>query len=217
MLVRRGHRAPVPAVARAAHERCDDAVTLLGGLVWLAVNISPWPGVVLCAAGLLTALSIIGLVVFVMAKGFGTDPHAVPFMLAGKPAPNFTIKRLDKEGIVSLEQFKGRPVVINFWATWCGPCKYEQPVLDLASETYKDVAFIGIVFEDTEANTRRYLQETGTPYIHLYDPKSTVAVDYGVSGVPETYFINRQGIIVKKSISPFGSPQEFDQQIREIL
>jgi len=169
------------------------------------------------AAGLLAALSIIGLVVFVMAKGFGTDPHAVPFMLAGKPAPNFTIKRLDKEGIVSLEQFKGRPVVINFWATWCGPCKYEQPVLDLASETYKDVAFIGIVFEDTEANTRRYLQETGTPYIHLYDPKSTVAVDYGVSGVPETYFINRQGIIVKKSISPFGSPQEFDQQIREIL
>jgi len=169
------------------------------------------------AAGLITALSIIGLIVYVMAKGFGTDPHSVPFMLAGKPAPAFTIKRLDQEGIVSLEQFKGRPIVINFWATWCGPCKYEQPVLDLASETYKDVAFIGIVFEDTEDNTRRYLRETGTPYIHLYDPKSTVAVDYGVSGVPETYFINRQGIIVKKSIAPFGSPQEFDQQIREIL
>lgn len=118
---------------------------------------------------------------------------------------------------VDLSALRGERVLVNFWATWCGPCKYEQPVLDLASETYKDVAFIGIVFEDTEANTRRYLQETGTPYIHLYDPKSTVAVDYGVSGVPETYFINRQGIIVKKSISPFGSPQEFDQQIREIL
>lgn len=169
------------------------------------------------AAGVIAALSIVGLIVFVMAKAFGTSPHAVPFMLAGKPAPNFTIKRLDKPGVVSLSDFKGKPVVINFWATWCGPCKYEQPVLDYASETYKDVVFIGIVFEDTEDNTRRYLTETGTPYIHLFDPKSTVAVDYGVSGVPETYFINREGIIVKKSIAPFGDPREFAAEIKDIL
>jgi cytochrome c biogenesis protein CcmG/thiol:disulfide interchange protein DsbE len=169
------------------------------------------------AAGLLAALSIIGLVVFVMAKGFGTDPHAVPFMLAGKPAPNFTIKRLDKEGIVSLEQFKGRPVVINFWATWCGPCKYEQPVLDLASETYKDVAFIGIVFEDTEANTKRFLAENGNTFPQLFDPKSTVPVDYGVSGVPETYFITRDGVIKGKVAAPFSDPRQLDPLIQGIL
>lgn len=163
------------------------------------------------------ALSVVGLIVYVMAAGFGTDPHSVPFMLAGKPAPQFTIKRLDRDGQISLKDFAGRPVVINFWATWCGPCKYEQPVLDLAAKQYPNVTFIGIVFEDTEENTRRYLRETGTPYIHLYDPKSTVAVDYGVSGVPETYFINKQGIIVKKSISPFNSPDEFAEQVREIL
>ena len=167
--------------------------------------------------GAIIALSVVGFVVFVMAKGFGTDPHAVPFLMAGKPAPAFTIKRLDREGEISLKDFAGKPVVINFWATWCGPCKYEQPVLDLASRQFKDVVFIGIVFEDTEANTRKYLQDTGTPYIHLYDPRSTVAVDYGVSGVPETYFINRQGIIVKKHIFPFNDPTEFAEQVREIL
>ena len=136
--------------------------------------------------------------------------------LEGKAAPALTIdKWIGSEATIAGS--KGKVVVVDFWATWCGPCKYEQPVLDMASQTYRDVAFVGIVFEDTEANTRRYLQETGTPYIHLFDPKSTVAVDYGVSGVPETYFINRQGIIVKKSISPFGSPQEFDEWVKEIL
>ncbi|MFZ5446919.1 MAG: TlpA family protein disulfide reductase [Myxococcota bacterium] len=169
------------------------------------------------AAAVVTALSIVGFVVFVMARAFGTDPHAVPFLLVNKPAPNFTMKRLDQDGTITFEQFKGRPVVINFWATWCGPCKYEQPVLDWASRKYPDVAFIGIVFEDTEDNTRRYLRETGTPYIHLFDPKSTVAVDYGVSGVPETYFINKEGIIVKKHIAPFNDPSEFAEQVKEIL
>lgn len=167
--------------------------------------------------GVIVAMVVIASLIFIMARAFGTDPHSVPFMLKGKPAPAFTVKRLDQPGEVSLSQFKGRPVVLNFWATWCGPCKYEQPILDLASQTYKDVAFVGIVFEDTEANTRRYLEETGTPYIHLYDPKSTIAVDFGVSGVPETYFINREGIIVKKVIAPFNTPEEFDQEIQEIL
>ena len=167
--------------------------------------------------GAIAALSVVGFIVYIMASGFGTDPHSVPFMLAGKPAPAFTIKRLDQEGQVSLADFKGQPVVLNFWATWCGPCKMEQPVLDWAAERYKGKAvFIGIVFEDTEQSTRAFLKQTGAVYPQVYDPKSTVAVDYGVSGVPETYFINRQGIIVKKYINPFGSPEEFAEQIAEI-
>ncbi len=166
----------------------------------------------------LAALLVVGFLVVVLAAAFGTDPHAVPFMMKGKPAPAFTIKRLDQEGQVSLADYAGQPVVLNFWATWCGPCKMEQPVLDWAAENYKGKAvFIGIVFEDTEQNTRRFLEQTGAAYPQVYDPKSTVAVDYAVSGVPETYFINRQGIIVKKYIYPFGSPAEFDEQIKEIL
>ena len=166
----------------------------------------------------LAALLVVGFLVVVLAAAFGTDPHAVPFMMKGKPAPAFTIKRLDQEGQVSLADYAGQPVVLNFWATWCGPCKMEQPVLDWAAENYKGKAvFIGIVFEDTEQNTRRFLEQTGAAYPQVYDPKSTVAVDYAVSGVPETYFINRQGIIVKKYIYPFQRPEEFDEQIKEIL
>jgi cytochrome c biogenesis protein CcmG/thiol:disulfide interchange protein DsbE len=168
--------------------------------------------------GVTVALAVVGFVVFVMAKGFGTDPHAVPFLMAGKPAPAFKIKRLDAPGELSLEDLKGKPIVMNFWATWCQPCKQEQPVLDWAAENYKDrVHFVGVVFEDTEQNTRSFIQQFGVTYPQVYDPKSTVAVDYGVSGVPETYFINRQGIIVKKYIYPFQSPREFAAQIQEIL
>jgi cytochrome c biogenesis protein CcmG/thiol:disulfide interchange protein DsbE len=168
--------------------------------------------------GVAAALLIIGFVVYVMAKGFGTDPHAVPFLLAGKPAPNFTIKRLDNDTTVSLKDFAGRPMVINFWATWCGPCKMEHPVLDWAAKNYQDKAvFIGIVFEDNEANTKRFLKENGWSFVQLFDPKSTVAVDYGVSGVPETYFINKEGIIVGKYAAPFTDPRDFNQRMSEIL
>jgi cytochrome c biogenesis protein CcmG/thiol:disulfide interchange protein DsbE len=164
------------------------------------------------------ALSVIGFVVYVMAKGFGTDPHEVPFMLTGKQAPSFTIKRLDNDTIVSLDEFKGRPIVINFWATWCGPCKIEHPVLDWAAKKYGGQAvFLGIVFEDTEQNTKRFLRDNGWSFVQLFDPKSTVAVDYGVSGVPETYFINREGIIVGKKAAPFTDPGEFVARLSEIL
>jgi cytochrome c biogenesis protein CcmG/thiol:disulfide interchange protein DsbE len=164
------------------------------------------------------ALSVIGFVVYVMAKGFGTDPHEVPFMLTGKKAPNFTIKRLDNDTIVSLDQFKGQPIVLNFWATWCGPCKMEHPVLDWAAKEYGGKAvFLGIVFEDTEVNTKRFLRDNGWSFVQLFDPKSTVAVDYGVSGVPETYFINREGIIVGKYPAPFTDPREFVARLSEIL
>jgi cytochrome c biogenesis protein CcmG/thiol:disulfide interchange protein DsbE len=168
--------------------------------------------------GAIAALSVVGFVVYIMASGFGNDPHSVPFMMKGKPAPAFTIKRLDKEGQVSLSDYAGQPIVLNFWATWCGPCKMEQPVLDWAAERYKGKAvFIGIVFEDTEQSTRAFLAQTGAAYPQVYDPKSTVAVDYAVAGVPETYFINRQGIIVKKYANPFSGPEEFAEQIAEIL
>lgn len=170
------------------------------------------------ALALLVAFGTAGLLIYVLASGFGNDPHAVPFMLAGKKAPAFTMKRLDQEGEASLSDFEGKPIVLNFWATWCAPCKTEQPVLDWAAKKYQGQAtFIGIVFEDTEQNTRSFLAQNGAAYVQLYDPKSTVAVDYGVSGVPETYFINRQGIIVKKYIYPFQTPQEFAQQIEELL
>ena len=165
-----------------------------------------------------TALACIALVIYVMARGFGMNPHAVPFLLSGKPAPDFHIKRLDSDAQVSLSQFKGKPIVINFWATWCRPCAQQHPVLEWAARKYSgQVVFLGIVFEDSEANTKRFLSQHGFGFIQLFDPHSTVAVDYGVSGVPETYFIDLNGIIHHKVASPFVSTDEFVVHIQKIL
>ncbi len=163
------------------------------------------------------ALAVVGIAVFVMAKGFGTNPHEVPFMLSGAKAPDFAIKRLDTDETVQLSQFKGQPVVLNFWATWCGPCAMEHPNLEWAARKYANkVVFLGIVFEDTEQNTKQFLAKRGWSFTQLFDPKSTIAVDYAVSGVPETYFINRDGVIVGKYAAPIDQ-QTLDQRIAEIL
>lgn len=151
----------------------------------------------------LLALVAAGLVV-VLYKGFGRDPHEVPFMMEGKPAPNFTLRRLDTGETITLNQLKGRPVVLNFWASWCGPCKDEQPLLDWGARTLADRAqFFGVIFEDTDENAREYLR-TGpaSALTQLLDTRSQTAVDYGVSGVPETYFIDANGIIRGKVVGP---------------
>jgi cytochrome c biogenesis protein CcmG/thiol:disulfide interchange protein DsbE len=152
----------------------------------------------------------------VLKMGFGRDPHEVPFMMAGKKAPAFTLRALDSGKPVSLEQFKGHPVVINFWASWCGPCRQEHPVLTWGAREFGNQAvFLGIIFEDTEDNAREVLQETGTSFPQLVDPRSRISVDYGVAGVPETYFVDANGIIMGKHVGPID-PGTLRQRIEEL-
>ena len=155
--------------------------------------------------------------VIILAKGFGRDPHEVPFMLRGKPAPAFALKTLQTGELVSLEKLRGKPVVLNFWSTWCGPCRMEHPVLEWASRQYGGQAhFLGAIFEDTEENARGYIAQAGSLYPQLVDPKSQMAVDYGVAGVPETYFIDADGIIRDKFVGPM-SRGSFTAKMRELL
>jgi len=157
---------------------------------------------------------VCAVLLWVFAKGFGSDPHAVPFMLSGKPAPGFTLKDMSTGERVTFDQFQGKPLVVNFWATWCGPCKQEHPVIEWGNREFGQVAqFVGVVFEDTEDNAKQYLTQAHAEMRQLFDPNSRMAVDYGCTGVPETYFIDANGTIVGKYTGPID-PQTLAQNIK---
>lgn len=143
--------------------------------------------------------------VMVLANGFGKDPKALPSMLEGKAAPAFELYDLDGK-TVQLSEFEGKPVVINFWATWCGPCAQEHPLLLQAARTYepRGVKFLGLVYGDEEEKVRAYLKRHGSAYPNLQDPGQRTAIDYGVGGVPETFFLNRDHTIVRKHNGPLN-------------
>src|ERR1043166_6599559 len=106
------------------------------------------------------ALAATGTLLTVYFKAFGTDPHAVPFMMVGQKAPLFKITRLDTGEVVDMSKLLGRPVVLNFWATSCGASKQEQPTLNWAADKYKGrVVFLGMVVESEEDATKKWLME----------------------------------------------------------
>jgi cytochrome c biogenesis protein CcmG/thiol:disulfide interchange protein DsbE len=105
----------------------------------------------------------------------------------------------------TLDALKGQPVVLNFWSTWCGPCKYEHDDLQRAARQNPDVKFLGVIYSDEPDKCRRYLRQVGTAYEHLVDTSGRTAIDYGVAGVPETFFINAAGTIVHKQVGPVNA------------
>lgn len=163
---------------------------------------------------LIAGLVIIVPLIAILASGFGNDPRALPSVLEGREAPTFTLTDLDGR-TWSPSDLEGRPVVLNFWATWCAPCKVEHPVLLESARTHPEVQFLGIVYGDSETNARRYLASAGSAYPSLVDPDNRTAIDFGVAGVPETFFIDRRGVIVHKhsgALTP-GIMREMLQEI----
>lgn len=151
---------------------------------------------------------VVGLIVipliWVLAMGFGRNPHAVPSVLENRPAPLFTLQALEGEPM-SLAALRGRPVVINFWSSWCEPCKIEHQALQAAARAYGDkVQFVGIVYQDSVEAARRYLSARGNTFPQLLDPDSRIAIDYGVAGVPESFFLDAGGTIRKKHAGALG-------------
>ena len=149
---------------------------------------------------LLVVVSLVGL----MGFGLTRDADLLPSPLVGDVAPPFTLQALDEDRQVSLSDFEGRPVVINFWASWCLACIQEHPVLVRSWERYRGegVAMVGIIYQDTPGNARRYLEEHGGGWTQLLDPGSRAAIDFGVYGVPETFFIRPDGVIAHKHVGP---------------
>ncbi len=146
--------------------------------------------------------------VWVLASGFGKDPHALPEnSLRGKAAPEWTLSSLDGDE-VALSELVGTPIALNFWASWCRPCLAEHPNLLEAAERYEGrVAFFGVAYDDDRATALKWLATHGSRYPNLWDPQHLTAVDYGVTGVPETFFIDREGLIADKVAVPLSFTQ----------
>ncbi len=119
----------------------------------------------------------------------------------GGPAPVFTAKRLDASGTIDLASLRGKPVVLNFFASWCEPCKAESKVLETAARQYKNrVVFLGVDYHDVTSDGRHFLQAHGITYPTVQDGSGMVGDRYGLTGVPETYFIDAQGRLVGSHI-----------------
>ena len=140
----------------------------------------------------------------VLVLNLGRDPHSIRSPLIGRPAPPFSLAPVGGGSPISLESLRGRPVVVTFWATWCVPCFEEHAALAAAARTFKEVQFLGIVYEDDEARTKAFLAQRGSSYPSLMDAEGRTAIAYGVFGVPETFFIDGQGRIVDKYVGPLS-------------
>ena len=157
-------------------------------------------------------------VLLLLGYGFRTNPREIPSPLIGKPAAPFTLATFDG-GQVSLEALRGRVVVVNFWASWCYPaCYEEEPALARAWETYKDrgVMMIGINIQDKEEPAKKFLTQFGHTFPNAPDPAGRVSVDYGVYGVPETFFIDRAGRVRWKQVGAV-TEQIFQERVETLL
>jgi cytochrome c biogenesis protein CcmG, thiol:disulfide interchange protein DsbE len=154
-----------------------------------------WPRV---AAASAVAVAFVAL----LASGFGRDPRALPSALGGERAPDFALRDMDTGELLRLRDLRGQVVVLNFWASWCAACREEHPNFVAAWDRYRDrgVTFVGVLFEDDVGSARAYMEELGGDWPSLVDPGSRTAIDYGVYGVPETFFIAPDGTIAYKQV-----------------
>jgi cytochrome c biogenesis protein CcmG, thiol:disulfide interchange protein DsbE len=134
-------------------------------------------------------------------------------------APDFTLERLDGEGDLTLASLRGKTVVLNFWASWCGPCKDETPLLQQASKRWqgKDVVFVGIDVKDFRGDAKDFLARYGVTYTNVYDGKGSTVGRYGVTGFPETYFVDRAGNVRYRIAGPVEDAAELDAGIERAL
>ena len=136
----------------------------------------------------------------------------------GAVAPGFTLQRLGGPGTVSLSSYRGRPVVLNFWASWCNPCKGEAVVLQRDWTRYRSrgVVFLGVDYHDLDSDARRFVSAHALTFPMLEDGSGTVTGRYGISQVPETYVLNRQGRVVAHLRGPITDPG-FAEEFRSAI
>ena len=135
--------------------------------------------------------------------GLGRDKETLPSPLIGKPAPSFSLPRVDDPSrMVSTQDFAGRPYVLNVWGTWCPGCRQEHDAL-LEIARLKVVPMIGLDWKDDLQLAQQWLRELGNPYaVTGFDAEGRVAIDWGVYGAPETFLVDGRGVVRHKHVGP---------------
>ena len=144
--------------------------------------------------------SIIFLFIFIMYLSlFSKNISLSVSPLVGQKAPEFNLKTFENKDISSVS-LNDKGVVLNFWASWCVPCVEEVGVIDRANLKYKndDIVFIGINIWDDNENAVNFINKYNANYLNAVDPSNEIQVNFGIQGVPETYFINKEGIIINR-------------------
>lgn len=162
-------------------------------------------------------LGIFVVIAVFLGMGLKLNPREVPSPLIDKPAPDFALPTLADEGkTLRRADMLGKVWVMNVWASWCVACRQEHPVLvDFASR--KQVPLIGLNYKDERADGLKWLDEGGNPYDEsIFDHEGRVGIDYGVYGVPETFVIDKQGVIRHKHIGPV-TPQTLRDTIEPLI
>ena len=157
-------------------------------------------------------------VLVLLAYGFRLNPRDIPSPLVGRPAPGFALKAFD-DSPLALETLRGKVVVLNFWASWCYPACYEEaPVLERGWRAYRErgVVVVGIDIQDKAEAAQKFLRDFALSFPNAPDPTGKVSIEYGVYGVPETFFIDRAGRIRHKHVGAV-TDEVFRAQVERLL
>lgn len=143
--------------------------------------------------------------------------RARPAAELGRPAPDISLPALDGEGTIRLDGLRGKPVVVNFWASWCDPCEDEAPEFRRAADEFGgDVHFLGVTMLDGNEAAQRFVARYEIPYDSVRDTRGVVAKRYGVTGVPETAFIDADGNLVGSYVGAFEGDQ-LEDVVRDLI
>lgn len=159
-------------------------------------------------------LALFAVIAVALFVGLSLRPREIPSALIGKEIPSFSLPQLQDPiaGLLSDDDLKGKgPVVLNVWASWCGPCRIEHP--QLMELERRGVKMYGLNYKNLPGDAKGFLAQLGDPYVKSgVDRTGRVGIEFGVYGVPETFVINSEGRIVYKHIGPIY-PHEIDEKI----
>jgi cytochrome c biogenesis protein CcmG/thiol:disulfide interchange protein DsbE len=173
-------------------------------------------------AGAVVVALLVVLVVKIVSHGSTDKVHVVTNGESTALAPPLALARLDAPGRLSLASFRGKPVVVNFWASWCGPCAEEAPLLERSWRTNraKGLVLIGVDANDFAGDARGFARKYGLTYAIVHDAHGSTLGHWGVGGLPATFVIDRHGRVVAKilgGLSSGGRAQQYAHDVARVL